>query len=119
MSAGYFCWNYFWYLLISWGPSYLYTVRGISLHSLGWVAGFLYLVVACSEITGGWLTAFLMRRGWSVTRALKSIIAMGFLLAMFIAPAGLAADRDLTVVFLYLSALSGVLISAILVVPQQ
>lgn len=119
MSAGYFCWNYFWYLLISWGPSYLYTVRDISLRSLGWVAGFLYFIVACSEITGGWLTAFLMRRGWSVTRALKSIIVLGFLLAMFIAPAGLAADRDLAVLFLYLSALSGVLIPAILVVPQQ
>lgn len=119
MSAGYFCWNYFWYLLISWGPSYLYTVRGISLHSLGWVAGFLYLVVACSEITGGWLTGFLMRRGWSVTRALKSVIVLGFLLGLFIVPAGVAADRDLAVLFLYFSALSGILISAILVVPQQ
>lgn len=119
MAAGYFCWNYFWYLLISWGPSYLYTVRRVPLNYLGWVAGGLYLVVACSEITGGWLTAALMKRGWSVTRAIKSVIVAGFLFGLFIVPACLAADRSLALLFLYIAALSGVLISGILVVPQQ
>ncbi|QNI30520.1 MFS transporter [Alloacidobacterium dinghuense] len=119
MAAGFFCWNYFWYLLISWGPSYLYTVRRISLSHLGWVAGGIYLVIACSEITGGWLTGVLMRRGWSVTRSIKTIIVVGFSLGLFVMPACLATGRNLALLFLYISALSGVLISAILVVPQQ
>lgn len=119
MSAGFFCWNYFWYLLISWGPSYLYTVRRVPLRSLGWAAGLLYLIVACSEMTGGWLIAALLKRGWSITRATKSVIALGFSLGLFIVPAALVEDRGLALLFLYISALSGVLISAILVVPQQ
>jgi ACS family D-galactonate transporter-like MFS transporter len=119
MSAGFFCWNYFWYLLISWGPSYLYTVRHIPLTALGWVAGGIYLIVGSSEITGGWLTGALMKRGWSATRALKSMIVLGFCLGLFVLPASLAADRTVALAFLYISALSGVLISAVLVVPQQ
>ena len=119
MAAGFFCWNYFWYLLIGWSPSYLYTVRRVPLSHLGWIAGGLYFVVACSEITGGWLTGSLMRRGWSVTRAIKSVIVLGFSLGLFIVPACMATDRNVALVFLYISALSGVLISGILVVPQQ
>jgi ACS family D-galactonate transporter-like MFS transporter len=119
MSAGFFCWNYFWYLLISWGPSYLYNVRRIPLHSLGWAAGLLYLIVACSEISGGWLIGSLLKRGWSVTRAIKSVVAFGFLLGLFIVPAALVEDRGLALLFLYISALSGVLISGVLVIPQQ
>jgi MFS transporter, ACS family, D-galactonate transporter len=119
MAAGFFCWNYFWYLLISWGPSYLYTVRHIPLRALGWVAGGLYLLVGSSEVAGGWLTSVLMKRGWSVTRALKSAIIVGFALGLFILPASLVADRTIAVLLLYIAALSGVLISAILVVPQQ
>lgn len=119
MAAGYFCWNYYWYLLVSWGPSYLYMERRVPLSSLGWVAGFLYMVVAFSEIAGGWITTALLNRGWSITRAIKSVIVLGFSLGLFVVPACLATDRTLALLFLYLSALSGVLISAILVVPQQ
>jgi ACS family D-galactonate transporter-like MFS transporter len=119
MAAGYFCWNYFWYLLISWGPSYLYTVRHVPLRSLGWVAGALYLIVACSELAGGWLTGALLKRGWSITRAIKSIIVLGFACGLFIVPASVAEGRGLALTFLYISAFSGVLISGILVVPQQ
>jgi MFS family permease len=119
MSVGFFCWNYFWYLLISWGPSYLYTVRRVSLGSLGWAAGFLYLTVACSELVGGWLNSALLRKGLSITRATKSIIVLGFLLGLFIVPAALLQDRVLALLFLYASALSGILIPGVLVVPQQ
>ena len=119
MAAGFFCWNYYWYLLVSWGPSYLYTVRHIPLRFLGWVAGLLYLIIGCSELAGGWLTAILLKRGWSVTFAIKSVICVGFLLGLFVLPACLVTDRNLAILFLYISSLSGVLISAILVVPQQ
>jgi ACS family D-galactonate transporter-like MFS transporter len=119
MAAGYFCWNYFWYLLISWIPSYLFTVRHVPLRSLGWAAGVLYLIVACSEMTGGWLTTTLLKRGWTITRAIKSVIVLGFLLGLFIVPASLTKDQSMSLRFLYLSALSGILISGILVVPQQ
>jgi MFS transporter, ACS family, D-galactonate transporter len=119
MATGFFCWNYFWYLLVGWGPTYLYTVRHVPLSFLGWVAGLLYLIVACGEITGGWLIGALLKRGWSITRAIKSVIVLGFSLGLFVVPASFAAERSLALLFLYVSALSGVLISAVLVVPQQ
>lgn len=119
MALGYFCWNYFWYLLVSWGPSWLYTARHIPLTYLGWVAGLLYAIVGCSELAGGWLTNILLRRGWSLGLTLKVIIAVGFSLGLLLVPASMVADRRLALLFLYLAASSGVLISAILVVPQQ
>jgi MFS family permease len=119
MAAGCFCWNYFWYLLVGWGPSYLYTVRHVSLNSLGWAAGLLYLMIAGSEIAGGWMTAALQRHGWSVTRATKSVIVLGFLIGLFIVPACITTDRNLAFLLLYISALSGVAVSGVLVVPQQ
>jgi ACS family glucarate transporter-like MFS transporter len=119
MAVGCFCWNYFWYLLVGWGPSYLYTVRHISLSFLGWAAGLMYLIIACTEVTGGWLISALQKRGWSVTRATKSVIVLGFLIGLFIVPACITRDRTLSLFLLYVSALSGVVVSGVLVVPQQ
>ncbi len=119
MALGYFCWNYFWYLLVGWGPSWLYTAKHVSLASLGWVAGLLYLIVGCSEMAGGWFVQALLRRGWPIGLSLKVVIAIGFLLGLLLVPASLIAARGMALLFLYAAATSGILISGILVVPQQ
>jgi MFS transporter, ACS family, D-galactonate transporter len=119
MAVGFFCWNYFWYLLVAWGPSWLYTARHVPLAWLGWVAGLLYAIVGCSEMAGGWLNQAMLRRGWTLGGTLKATIAVGFLLGLLLVPAGLSASRGLALTFLYGAALSGVCISGLLVVPQQ
>ena len=119
MAVGYFCWNYFWYLLVGWGPSWLYTARHIPLARLGWVAGLLYLIVGSSEMAGGWLVHGLLRRGWPISLSLKVIIAIGFLLGLLLVPASVVSDRTFALVLLYAAATSGILISGILVVPQH
>jgi ACS family D-galactonate transporter-like MFS transporter len=119
MAFGYASWNYFWYLLVNWGPTYLFTARGVPIKDLGWVAGLLYLVVGASELTGGWIVGRLLRRGWSTIRAFRFVIALGFGLGVLALPASIVTGQWLAVGLLYLSATSGMLIAGIMVVPTQ
>lgn len=119
MSVGFSCFNYFWYFLVGWGPSWLYTARHVPLSYLGWVAGLIYAIVGCSEMAGGWITHLLLRRGWSLSLSLRVLIVLGFSLGLLLVPASLVPNRSLAVFFVYAASLAGILISSILVVPQQ
>jgi ACS family D-galactonate transporter-like MFS transporter len=119
MAMGYFCWNYFWFLLVNWGPTYLYSARGVPLAALGWVASVLYLTVAASELGGGWVMDKLVRHGWSLKQAIRFTIAVGFSIGLLALPASMVTGRWLAVGLLYVSAISGLLIAGLLVVPLE
>jgi MFS family permease len=119
MAMGYFCWNYFWFLLVNWGPTYLYSARGVPIAWLGWVASILYLTVAASELGGGWVMDQLVRHGWTLRSAIRFTIALGFSIGLLALPASMVTGRWLAVGLLYLSATSGMLIAGLLVVPLE
>jgi len=79
-----------WWLYITWLPLYLYTARGFSLKKIG-----MFRVDALpSPLTpavsaGGWASGFLISRGWTVSRARKTVIVAAALLMC----AGIAAPH--------------------------
>jgi ACS family D-galactonate transporter-like MFS transporter len=119
MAMGYFCWNYFWFLLVNWGPTYLYSARGVPLAALGWVASVLYLTVAASELGGGWVMDQLVHHGWTLKSAIRFTITVGFSIGLLALPASMVTGRWLAVGLLYISAISGMLIAGLLVVPLE
>jgi ACS family hexuronate transporter-like MFS transporter len=78
-----------WWLYVFWLPSYFQDVRGFSLQQVGWSAWFPFLAGGLGALTGGWASGHLMKRGMSLDRARKTVMAAGALLV----PAGILAMR--------------------------
>ncbi|HEY4880961.1 MAG TPA: MFS transporter [Steroidobacteraceae bacterium] len=75
---GHFSSNYSFYFLISWLPTYLVKVRGLSISQMGVVGGLLfYTVVAASCVASGWYSDRMIRRGASVNSVRKGFIVYG------------------------------------------
>jgi ACS family hexuronate transporter-like MFS transporter len=78
-----------WWLYVFWLPSYFQEARGFSLQQVGWSAWFPFLAAGVGAMGGGWASGRLIRKGWSVDRARKTVMAAGALLT----PAGIFAVR--------------------------
>jgi len=75
---GHFSSNYSFYFLISWLPTYLVKVRGLSINQMGVVGGlFFYTVVAASSVAAGWYSDRMIRRGASVNAVRKGYVVYG------------------------------------------
>jgi ACS family hexuronate transporter-like MFS transporter len=61
-----------WWFFLIWLPDYFNKTRGLSIsHSWKYLVA-IYAIVTVLSIYGGWLPGYLIRRGWSVTRARKA-----------------------------------------------
>jgi ACS family hexuronate transporter-like MFS transporter len=87
--AGRFVTDPIWWLYVFWMPSYFQEARGFSLQQVGWSAWFPFLAAGVGAMGGGWASGHLIRRGWTVDRARKTVMAVGALLT----PAGIFAVR--------------------------
>jgi len=87
--AGRFITDPIWWLYIFWLPSYFQEARGFSLQQIGLSAWAPFLCAGLGAIGGGWASGFLIRRGWTVDRARKTMMAFGALMT----PAGILAMR--------------------------
>src|SRR5262249_390133 len=76
-----------WWLYIFWLPEYLNKVHGFSLKEIGLFAWVPYVAADAGSLSGGFASGYLIRRGWSVNRARKFIIALSALMM----PAGILA----------------------------
>ncbi len=76
-----------WWFYIYWLPSYLKEARGFSLAMIGYFAWIPFLAADVGSVAGGWLSSFLIKRGWSVSGARKTAMAI----CAFCMPAGIAA----------------------------
>jgi nitrate/nitrite transporter NarK len=97
---GYFCFDYFWYFLISWLPSYFVKVRGFDIKDAAIRAALPMLVFGICQPLGGWVADRLIRRGWEPARARKTIITFAFLSGLLIIPAAYATSKDIAVVLI-------------------
>lgn len=75
-----------WWFLISWLPNYLKSERGFSLALIGLFAWIPFLFADIGNLSGGAVSSLLIRRGWSVDRARKVVLATSALLV----PVGVA-----------------------------
>ncbi len=58
-----------WWFYLTWLPSYLQRERGVTLASAAGALAAIYLAADLGSIFGGWLPGFLLRRGYSGSRA--------------------------------------------------
>lgn len=87
ICLGFFCFDYYWYLLVTWLPDYLVTVRHLTILKAGLYASLPYFVWAVSEPLGGWIADRLIGRGWDETRSRKALITIAFTSGLLLIPA--------------------------------
>jgi len=92
ICVGFFCFGYYWYLLVSWLPDYLVKVRRLTLLEAGSYASLPYLIFGTCMPLGGWIADRLIHSGWNETRTRKGIITAAFLSGLMLIPAVRATD---------------------------
>lgn len=75
-----------WWFLISWLPNYLKNERGFSLALIGMLAWIPFLWADIGNLTGGGVSSLLIRKGWTVDKARRTVM----LTSAFLVPVGVA-----------------------------
>jgi MFS transporter, ACS family, D-galactonate transporter len=104
---GFFCFDYFWYLLITWLPSYLVNVRHLTILKAGIYASVPFLVFGVCQPVGGWMADHMIRNGSDPGRTRKGIISVAFLSGLLIIPAAQATSVNTALLLLTASCLVG------------
>ena len=93
MSLGFFCWDYFWYFIISWLPSYLIVVRHVRLPNVAVFGSLPFLIFALGEAAGAWGAGALVDRNHDLSAVTKGFIVAGFVLGLLVIPAALGRPQ--------------------------
>jgi MFS transporter, ACS family, hexuronate transporter len=80
-----------WFYL-TWLPLYLKGFRAVSLIHIGLLLIIPFLALDLGYVGGGWTASRLIRRGWSLSRARKIVMAVSALCMVAAIPAALAAS---------------------------
>jgi MFS transporter, ACS family, D-galactonate transporter len=118
ICLGFFCFDYFWYLMVTWLPDYLYEARHMSIMKAGFFAAVPYAVFGISEPVGGWIADRLVRRGWNETLTRKGLLTIGFLFGLLIIPAAYVRSAETAVALIVCAGLVGLSNSSLLVIVQ-
>jgi MFS transporter, ACS family, D-galactonate transporter len=119
LCLGFFCFDYYWYLLLTWLPDYLVNVRKLTILKAGLYASIPYFVFGISQPLGGWIGDRLSRMGWEKTKVRKIIIAIAFSTGLFLIPASRVADSGTAVILIIGGSLVGLATANLLVILQD
>jgi MFS family permease len=118
ICLGFFCWDYFWYFLISWLPTYLVTVRHMSMPSVALFGGLPFLIFAAAEAIGGWSAGTMIRRGGSLSGVTKGFVSAGFLVGLLIIPAAIVESAAWSIALLLASSAAGIGCGSLISFPK-
>jgi len=91
--AGLFCFNYAYFFLVTWLPSYLVMERHFSMHRMAVFGGLPFIVCGAASTTGGWASDAWIANGATPNLARKTVAALGLLLcAVTLPPLAQAPD---------------------------
>jgi MFS family permease len=107
ICLGFFCFDYYWYLLVTWLPDYLVTVRHLTLVRAGFYAALPFFVFGVCQPLGGWVTDWFIRLGWDETRTRKTMLTVAFLTGLMLIPAARAESPLGALAFLMGASLAG------------
>jgi ACS family D-galactonate transporter-like MFS transporter len=82
LAIGFGSYNYVFYLLLTWLPSYLSSALGIDLKHSFLYTGVPWLFATVTDLIGGWLADHLIRRGYDSSRVRKSFLVFGLACGM-------------------------------------
>lgn len=115
---GFFCFDYFWYVILTWLPDFLVKGRGIPIEKAGPIAAAIFFVFGIMEPIGGWLADHLIKKGWNETRTRKGILTAGWLMGLFLIPAGFVQDEKIAILCVFLAAGVGLSTGNLLAILQ-
>lgn len=95
-----------WWFYVYWLPKYLADVRGFSLSQIGASAWIPFVAVDLGNLGGGWLSGELLKRGWSLNAARKTVLLMGAIGMSAGLPAGLASSAVLCLTLISVATLA-------------
>ena len=89
LAIGWGAYNYSFFLLLTWLPSYLSVSLHVDLLHSVFYTSVPWLFAAITDfVVGGWLVDFLIQRGWNATRVRQTVLLMGTSLGLAIWGAG-------------------------------
>ena len=118
ICLGFFCFDYYWYVLVTWLPDYLVTVRHLSVVQAGFYASLAFFTFGVTEPIGGWMADSLIRRGWDETRTRKGIVTVAFLMGLFLIGAMRASSTPMAIGLLIGASLVGLATGNLLTILQ-
>ncbi|MGO8793013.1 MAG: MFS transporter [Terriglobia bacterium] len=118
ICLGFFCFDYYWYLLVTWLPDYLVTVRHLTLVRAGFYAALPYLVFGVCQAAGGWITDWFIHWGWDETRTRKTVLSVAFLCGLLLIPAARVESPTVALAFLMGASLVGLSVGNIFAIIQ-
>ncbi len=119
ICLGFFCFDYYWYVLVTWLPDYLVTVRHLSVVQAGFYASLAFFTFGVAEPIGGWIADSLIRRGRDETRTRKGIVTAAFLTGLFLIAAMRASSTPMAIGLLIGASLVGVATGNLLTILQS
>jgi MFS family permease len=119
ICLGFFCFDYYWYVLVTWLPDYLVTVRQLSIVQAGFYASLAFFTFGVAEPVGGWIADSLIRHGWDETATRKGIVALAFSMGVFLPAAIRAAHTGIALGLLMGASLVGLATGNLLAILQS
>ena len=86
-----------WWFYVYWLAKYLTDVRGFSLAEIAAWVGIPFVAVDFGNLAGGGLSSYLLRRGWTLNAARKTVLVLGALGMLASVPAGLTSHAGLCI----------------------
>ena len=119
ICLGFFCFDYYWYVLVTWLPDYLVTVRQLSIVQAGFYASLAFFTFGIAEPIGGWIADSLIRRGWDETATRKGIVVVAFSMGVFLIGAMRTAHTGIAIGLLIAASLVGLATGNLLAILQS
>jgi MFS family permease len=119
ICLGFFCFDYYWYFLVTWLPDYLVNARQLTIVKAGFYASMPFLVFALCQQLGGWIGDRLVRAGWDETRVRKGVISFAFLTGLLLIPAAWVSSPTLAILLIVGGCLVGLSTPNQLVILQN
>jgi ACS family D-galactonate transporter-like MFS transporter len=119
ICLGFFCFDYYWYLLVTWLPDYLVTVRHLTILKAGFYASLPFFVFGVSEPIGGWIADLLVQRGGNETRTRKGVVTVAFATGLLLIPAARADTAGAAIALIIGGSLVGLATGNLLVILQS
>lgn len=119
ICLGFFCFDYYWYVLVTWLPDYLVNVRQLSIVQAGFYASIAFFTFGVAEPMGGWIADALIRRGSDETVMRKGIVTIAFFLGLFLVAAMRAAHTGIAIWLLIGASLVGLATGNLLAILQS
>ena len=119
ICLGFFCFDYYWYVLVTWLPDYLVTVRRLSIVQAGFYASLAFFTFGIAEPIGGWIADTLIGRGWDETATRKGIVTVAFLTGLLLIPAARVNSPGAAVALIIGGCLVGLSTGNLLVILQS